>query len=99
MRKQEKLFYQQKFKCNLGKWKTIKEQTDTEEKGLLQVNVGTETITSPKELAEQYSNHLLKKINTIKNQLNGSTVAAEKVYKSLVEENKASFTLKEVTIA
>ena len=99
MKKQEKRYYTNKYKCTLGKWKNINEETDHEDKSLLNVNIGTKNVTAPRELAEEYSISLINKINKIKSEMPGSTVIAEKVYKQLDKRNENKFELKEVSFA
>ena len=65
MKKTKKMYYQNKLKNPKYRWRTIRHSKASEDKNLNHAVVNNKEITSPKELATEYMNHLVSKITKI----------------------------------
>merc|ERR1711954_44249 len=63
LKRAEKCYYENKLQTNLGKWKTVKEIETEEEQTLITANVNGKPTSSPKNLADAYSEASINRIN------------------------------------
>ena len=98
MRKAQKEFYTRKYNTHLGKWKCLKEEEDNTTKGLMKAEVDGKLENSPKILADKFSESVIDKVQTIRDELPKNNLTAETVFKELVPKVEEDLKLRLVTI-
>ena len=81
MKKTKKEFYRKKMSNHKSKWRTLANNQYREKKTLNHAIIRNKEVTSPKELAEEYMKHLIRKIQLINSSMPNSTIAAEITFK------------------
>ena len=64
----------------------------------MKIKVNNESITNPNKLAGMYADHMLNKVEKLKEELHASTVLAEKAFKKLGKRTENDFKIKETII-
>ena len=96
MKKTQKEYYQKKIQNNFLRWKTINNLKENDDKSLRYCTIEGKEVTSPQKLADGYIEHLLNKLEKIKNTLPKSSIVAEKIFKKLIPEAQTEFQFKTV---
>ena len=86
IRRAKTKYYRNRYRTNLGKWRSIKEEEDKENKGLLKARINNKTVTSQKQLAEEYAKEFIGKINKMKEDHPNNNIVAEKCLKHSYQE-------------
>ena len=93
-KKAEKEYYRRKLQGNLGKWKTLRVITQEEEKTLLRVIQQNKPITSPRQLAQVYTEQVIKKLTDMKKSLPSLTILPQLICNKLVKRNTNNMKIK-----
>ena len=82
IKRAKKNYYKLRYATNLGKWKTLREEENFEEKGLNTAIVDGKIINSQEKLANKFSESFLNKICNIKKEMPANNILAENFLKN-----------------